>query len=296
VAPESDPWRRVSAVVVTHDSAAVVAACLSSVARAREVFVVDNASADETLETVAEALPAAAVVKIGENLGYGAAANEGLRRVTGEFALLINPDAALEPQALETLVAAADRYPRAGVLGPVLVNGDGAIERSHDASLIERAAMPRKRRDPAPEGDLCAAFLSGAVMLLRKRALDETGLFDPAIFLFYEDDDLCLRLRARGWSAVRVADARARHLIGASSPWSWESHWRKFWHMGWSRLYFERKHRGAAAMRREGLRALARYAGKIVADFARSDRVKTNRDLARFCGTAGFLLGLKARG
>ena len=294
--PQAGPGARVSAVVVAYNSAAVIGECLRSVALVREIIVVDNASTDETLEIVESARPKPAIVKIGENVGFGAAANEGLQRVTGEFALLINPDAALEPGALESLVAGADRYKRAAVLAPALVNAQGRIERSHDASLIEREGLPRKRNDPPPEGDVCASFLSGAVMLLRKSALDEAGLFDPAIFLYYEDDDLCLRLRARGWSLVLVPDAVARHIGGASSPQSLETTWRKFWHMGWSRLYFERKHWGAAAARREGLRALARYTGKILVHFARSDRVKTTRDLARLCGTAGFLLGLKGRG
>jgi GT2 family glycosyltransferase len=291
----TDPWQRVSAVVVAYNSEAVIRSCLESISRAREVIVVDNASTDETLETVGAAASNAAIVKVSENIGFGAAANEGLQRAAGEFVLLINPDAVLEPGALERLVAAADDYPRAAMLAPALMNAQGEIKRSHDASLIERESMPRKRSDPAPEGDVCAAFISGAVLLLRKSALDEVGLFDRAIFLYYEDDDLCLRLRERGWSLVLVAGAKARHLGGASSAWSWELHWRKFWHMGWSRLYFERKHRGDAAARREAARALARYAGKILADFGRSDRVKMWRDMARFCGTAGFLLGLDSR-
>ena len=292
----SDPGQRVSAVIVTYDSAAVIADCLASLSGVREVIVVDNASTDTTLEAVQAARRDAAIVKIGENIGFGSAANEGLRRVTGEFALLVNPDAALSPDALGQLVAAADRYPKAAALAPVLVNAQGEIERSHNASLIERDAMPRKRTDPVPEGDVCASFLSGAVMLLRKRALDEAGLFDPAIFLFYEDDDLCVRLRRAGWSLILVAEAFAHHAGGGSSPWSWETNWRKFWNMGWSRLYLEEKHRGTRAMFKAAARELGRHALKIPAHLARFDRVKLVRDWARLCGSFGYLLGLKARG
>ena len=296
VASATDPRQRVSSVTVTYDSGVVIGDCLASLGDVGTVIVVDNASTDSTLEAVQAARPDAAVVKINENIGFGPAANEGLSRVTSEFALLINPDAALSPEALKLLLAAADRWPKAAVLAPVLVNARGEIERTHNASLIERETMPRKRSDPLPEGDLCASFLSGAVMLLRKRALDEIGGFDPAIFLFYDDDDLCLRLRRAGWALVLVADAFAHHAVGESNLWNWESHWRKFWNMGWSRLYFEEKHRGTKAMFKAAGRELGRLMLKLPADLVMCDRVKLTRDWARICGAIAYLLGFRARG
>ena len=291
-----EPWGRVSAVIVTHNSAEVIESCLKSVGRAAEVIVVDNASADSTLETVESVHRPALIVKIADNLGYGAAANEGFSRATREFLLLINPDAALEDQALERLVAAADRYQRAGIVAPRLVDADGHVQRSHDAGLFAREGLARKRTDPDPEGDISAGFLSGAVMLLRKEAVDAAGGFDPAIFLYYEDDDLCLRLREKGWSLVLVPAAAARHIGGASEPWSLHAHWQGNWHMGWSRLYLENKHRGAQAMRKEALRACLRYAGRSLAHLARFDRIKFERNFARLCGSIGYLLGFKGRG
>ncbi len=295
-AESSDPWKRVSAVVVTHDSAAVIEACLKSIARANQVIVVDNASHDGTLDLVAAASPQAVILKTDENVGFGAGANEGVKHASGEFALLINPDATLEDAAIAKLVAAADRYPDAAILAPLLLDPNGFVHRSHNESLFTREEMPRRRIDRVPEGDICAGFLSGALMLLRKRAFDAVGGFDPEIFLYYEDDDLCLRLRQAGWSLVLVAEAQARHVGGASAPWSLESHWQGSWHMGWSRLYLERKHRGGKAMRKIALRALPRHAGKIIVNLVRFDRRKLVRDLARFCGTLGYLLGLKGRG
>lgn len=289
-------WGRVSAVIVTHNSAEVIEPCLKSVGRAREVIVVDNASADATVETVEGLNRQAAIVTISDNLGFGAAANEGLRRASGEFVLLINPDAALEEGALETLVATADAYKKAGILAPRLIGPEGGTERSHDASLFARENMPRKRSDPAPEGETSCDFLSGAVMLLRKEAVDAVGGFDPEIFLYYEDDDLCMRLREKGWSLVLVPQAAAQHIGGASEPWSLAYHWRGNWHMGWSRLYLERKHRGPEALRKEALRAIARYTGKSLLNLLRFNRLKFERNFARLCGSVGFLLGFKGRG
>lgn len=295
MAAEVQALQRVSAVIVTYNSAAVVASCLRSLGGVREVVVVDNNSADSTIETVRAAMPRARIIASADNLGYGAAANIGFQQASGEFALLINPDAALRPQAIERLVAAADRYENAAVLAPVLVDSRTQIQRSHNASLMERDSMARKRSDPVPEGDVSAGFLSGAVLLLRKCALQSAGGFDPAIFLYYEDDDLSLRMRRAGFGLVLVADAVAEHIGGASLPWTLGAQWRANWHMGWSRLYLERKHRGTASMLRVAALAFGRLIVKLPGDLVLMSRGKLVRDLARICGTLCFLIGIKAR-
>ncbi|MFO1190537.1 MAG: glycosyltransferase family 2 protein [Alphaproteobacteria bacterium] len=286
-----DNWQRVSAVTVTHHSAAVIGACLRSVAPAGQIIVVDNASADQTRDIVRREAPTATLIHNAVGLGFGNGCNCGIRVAERDFLLMINPDAELEPGALEALLVAADRYPEAGILGPTILNPDGTVEPSHDDGLFER--RPRGA-EPPPEGDLCAAYLSGAVLMVRKTALDEVGGFDPAIFLYYEDDDLCYRFRAKGWSLVRVAAARVRHVGGGSIGSGWDRLWEKFWHMSWSRLYIEEKYHGRAAMRRIAWPNVARFAAKSLGYLIVLNRRKLWRDLARFCGTAAYLLGRPA--
>jgi GT2 family glycosyltransferase len=269
----------------------VIAACLRSVARAGEIIVVDNDSADETRAIVRREAPSATLLHNTVNLGFGNGCNCGIQVARREFLLLINPDAELEPGALDNLVAAAERYPDAGILGPTILNPVGTIEPSHDSGLFERRL---RGAEPAPEGDLCADYLSGAVLLVRKVAIDEVGLFDPAIFLYFEDDDLCYRFRAKGWSLVRVAEARARHIGGGSSGSGWDRQWAKYWHMSWSRLYVEERYHGCAAMRRVAWKAAARCTAKSLGYLVVLNRKKSWRDLARLCGTVAYLLGRPA--
>jgi len=292
--PPVDPWRRVAVVTVTHNSGAVVGACLKSVARAAEIVVVDNASLDASRAVAAEAAPAARIFFNPVGLGFGNGANIGLKAVGAEFVLLINPDAILRPGALEALIAAAERYPRAGMLAPAIVDAEGAAVTSHDVGLLEREGYASRRTDPPAEGDLSAGYLSGAVMLLRMAALAEVGGFDPAIFLYYEDDDLCRRLRARGWSLVWVNEAIASHIGGGSIGTGWDRVWEKFWHMAWSRLYIEEKYRGGAAMRRIGWPNLGRYGLKLIGDALGFRKFELVRDAARLCGTGAYLLGMQA--
>jgi len=290
-----DAWSRVSVVTVTHHSGRVIGDCARSVAPAARVVVIDNASDDDTLAIVAGLLPSATLIRNRVNRGFGAGCNQGFARVETEFALLIGPDSTIDGASLARLVAAADAFPQAGMLGPAIVAADGHIEPSHDLGLFERMAAG-KRRDAGiqPEGPLSAGHLSGALLLVRMSALRAVGGFDPAIFLYYEDDDLCLRMRAGGWSLVLVPGARATHIGGGSSRINLRYHWKKYWHYGWSRLHIEAKYRSRGHAVRVGLGELARFLGKAAANALILNRAKAVRDAARFTGSAAWLLGLPA--
>ncbi|MBM3613826.1 MAG: glycosyltransferase family 2 protein, partial [Alphaproteobacteria bacterium] len=187
---------RVTAVTVTYNSGHAIADCLDSV-RGCALVVVDNASADDTLVHVRAGFPDARIVANTANEGFGRANNRGWALATTDFVLFINPDARLTPGSLDRLLEAAWRHPEAALIAPRIVRPGGRVEVSHDVDLWRRGEMPP---GPAmtPEGEICADFLSGAVFLLRRSALEGYPPFDPAIFLYYEDDDLCLRLRRDG--------------------------------------------------------------------------------------------------
>jgi GT2 family glycosyltransferase len=289
----ADAWNRLSVVTVTHDSAEVVGRCLRSVAAAKEVIVVDNASGDATCEQVHGSLPSAALIENQTNIGFGNACNAGFARADAEFVLFLNPDANLRDGAADALVAAADRYPEAALLAPRIVGPGGTPVVTHDAALFEREGMP-KGPPPAPEGDICAGFLSGAALLVRKTLLGNEAPFDPKLFLYFEDDDLCLRLRKRGHTLVQVHDAVAEHDAGHASPIRAAITWRKFWHMAWSRLYLEAKYRSRGRARGMGLRQSIRFAAKCVGNLLALRPAKAWRDAARFAGTLSWLLGISA--
>ena len=292
---EAGAWSRVSVVTVTHHSGRVIAGCLRSVAPAARVIVVDNASDDDTRDIVKRTLPSALLLHNRVGRGFGNGCNQGLERVESEFALLLGPDSTIDGASLALLVEAADSWPEAGLLGPAIIAPDGHVELSHDLGLFERMTAG-KRRDAAllPEGPLSAGHLSGAVLLVRMSALREVGAFDRDIFLYYEDDDLCLRMVRAGWRLILVPGARATHIGGGSSRPSVRHQWEKFWHLGWSRLHIERKYRGRSAATVTGLSHLLRFAGKTLGALVTLNRKKAVRDAARLAGTAAFLLGIKA--
>ncbi len=292
--PETDPWTRVSVVVVTHHSAAVIAGCMAGIGDGAEIIVIDNASDDDTADIVANTAPSARIIRNATGVGYGAGANMGLAEVTREFALLANPDSQFDDDAISHILAGADAYPDAALFAPRVLDAQGRDEPAHDVGLFTRRDYPSRASEAVPDGPVCAHYLSGAVVLLRMSALDDIGVFDEAIFLYYEDDDFCMRLRRAGYSAVLVPDAVVRHAGGGSVRPSMHYRWEKFWHMAWSRLYIEDKYHGPAARRRLIRSNLVRYTAKALGNGLTLNGAKTWRDLARLFGTAGYMLGVPA--
>jgi GT2 family glycosyltransferase len=248
------PQKPVTAILVAYNSAGVIAQALASLngeSAIEKIIVVDNCSVDDTCELIRRDFPAVELIENPKNDGFGRANNIGLNKTRTEFALLVNPDAVLKEGALEKMLEAANRYPEATILAPELADAQHEPHHSYKRNVFDR----EKQRDKAiaPSGDLCAEFLSGAVWLLNMRHLKTIGFFDPAIFLYYEDDDLCLRVRQAGNSLVLVHGAHAMHLMGASvakpkSPEKVaEAESFKQKQMLWSRLYIEEKYHGKKA-------------------------------------------------
>ncbi len=228
----------VTAVVVIHDSAHVVPDCLAALAREGvPALVVDNASSDAGPGLAAAG--GAAVIRNARNEGFGRAMNIGVAAATTPWCLLTNPDLVYEPGAVARLIEAAERWPDAGLLAPRIVEPDGRVFFQSDSLL---APAPRHSpRQPLPEGDCCAGFLSGASLLVRRDLFLSMGGFDQAIFLFYEDDDLCRRMREAGRALVHVHDAVARHGRGQSTAPKKGNAFRARWHLAWSKAYVSRK-------------------------------------------------------
>lgn len=294
----TSPLDRLSVVIVTHHSAAVIGGCLESFPAGTDFIVVDNASDDDTLEIVERLAPQARIVRNAVGVGYGNAANQGLALVEREFALTANPDIELPETTIAELVAAADRYPEAAIVSPQLLNLDGSVEPTHDVPMFVRHDIARRHHkraeEPAPAGDVAAEFVSGAVNLIRMSALREVGAFDPNIFLYFDDDDLCLRFRQAGWSLVVAPKAVATHVNGGSVRPSLHYRWEKYWHYGWSRLYIERKYRGAGAAWALGFKHLLRFFPKALLYSLTFNGKKALRDWARGVGTVAYLIGCRA--
>ncbi len=225
----------ISAVIVSFNTRARLLACLaaleSRVSLPHEVVVVDNASGDGSVAAVRERFPRVAVIENARNVGFAQANNQGLRRVQGEYALILNSDAEVTAGSVEALAAVLDARDEVGIVGPRTRFPDGRIQvsfgpmltprgewrqrrlvrgvaRAFPAVLREVEAMAAREREPA--------WVSGSCMLARRRALDSVGLFDEGFFLYEEDVDLCVRVARAGWRIVYTPAAEVVHHLGSS--------------------------------------------------------------------------------
>ena len=234
------PAAAITAIVVSYDSAEVLPACLDALAgEGVRTIVVDNASGDAS-RTIAEA-KGARVIANARNEGYGRANNIGVAATETPYVLIVNPDLELGQGAAAALLAAAERYPDAGMLAPRIVEPSGRIF-LQPRSLLSPPHLNRSGTMAIPEGDACLPFLSGACLLIRREVFVALGGFDPAIFLFYEDDDLCRRMRDAGHALVHVHEAEARHGRGRSTAPSPQRRFKARWHLAWSEHYIARKY------------------------------------------------------
>ena len=173
--------------------------------------------------------PGTTLLRTGGNVGYGRAANLGASGFAGDWLVVANPDVVWSRGALDALLAAGERWPAAGCLGPAIRTPDDRLYPSARAfpSLgrgIGHAllgwwwpANPWTRSYRAETGspvEGTTGWLSGACMLLRREAFEAVGGFDPAYFMYCEDMDLCRRLADAGWANVYVPSAVVTHLGG----------------------------------------------------------------------------------
>lgn len=212
--PDSRP--EISVIIVTYHSADVIGPCLDSVAEAgvlsREVFVVDNASADGTAEIVRARQPAVRLIANAENRGFAAANNQAIPLCRGRYLFFLNPDAELSGGCLETAVRYMDENPRIGLAGTKVVNPDGSMQETISLRYPgEKHAADELKG--LPGGIACVL---GASMIARAELVREIGGFDEDYFLYGEDQELCLQVRRRGYEIGYIAEATVRHIGGHS--------------------------------------------------------------------------------
>ncbi len=252
---------RVDAIVVSFNGAQIVHECLAALRNssvALNIIAVDNNSSDGSA-TAARDAGADIVLENDLNLGFGAAINRGAKAGSAELLLLVNPDAHVASDTVETLCRHLEEDSRLAAVGPKLEDPDGQLELSVDRTmtlgsdvwfkLVEAAGGEDApvlggivRRRYAESHD--AASLTAACLLVRRDAFDQVEGFDEDFFLYAEDVDLCLRLRHCGWKLRYASDTTVRHVGGVASRAHSELSGNAYRH---SQRYLYAKHNGALA-------------------------------------------------
>jgi len=230
----------VSIIVVTHNVRDLALECLRSIRDQpagrceTDVWLVDNASTDGVRDAVRREFPDVHVIENDSNLGFTCANNQAVRASQGRYVFFLNPDTKVLGSCVATLAEFMDRHLEVGAVGGQIRDGRGGrqpdtarrfphpLAMLAQESLIERMApglKPRLWAMPgwSPERRMPVDVLGGAMMFVRREALDAAGAFSEEFFMFYEDVELCRRLQRHGWQVWYLPEAEIVHYQNAAS-------------------------------------------------------------------------------
>lgn len=214
-----------TAIVINYNGEGFIEACIQALEactlRPAEILVVDNGSSDQSLFEL-NAFPRVQILAQNRNLGFAGGANVGLAAVETDYAVILNPDVEVDSTFGAALVQTLNDNPRIGAAGPLLLYPDGETVQ-HAGGVLERPLLTTRHH---AYGEALATlhltdrpvdFVTGGAMVLRMTAVADVGAFDTGLSpVYYEDVDLCLRLRQHGWDVLFTPALRALHHEGVT--------------------------------------------------------------------------------
>ena len=214
---------KVHVIVLNWNGWIDTSACLSSLEHLNyknyQVIVVDNGSTDDSASRLRMQFPAVEIVETDKNLGFAGGCNVGIRRALdqgADFIWLLNNDTTVDSSALKALVDKAETNPRIGVVGSAIYFMDDPQRIQAWGGGYISWWLGRSAHFLKPVDDDRLEFITGASILLSRRAVDEIGGFDEGFFMYWEDADYCFRLRAAGWRLAVADQSRVWHRTPAS--------------------------------------------------------------------------------
>lgn len=219
-----------SIVIVNWNTRDLLRTCLASLEpeamSSWDVWVVDNGSTDGSQQMLQTIFPGVHLIANVDNRGYAAANNQGIEASSGRYVLLLNSDTLVPTGAIARLLAFVDSRPGIGAASPRLLQVDGTPQPyafGHDPTLgyllrrgFSRAVLRRALHDWTTDVPQRVDWVSGACMLVRREVIDQVGLLDERFFMYFEDNDWCLRMRQHGWTVWYVPEVEITHLGGQS--------------------------------------------------------------------------------
>ncbi len=229
----------ISVIIISFNTSSLLRHCLSSLFQYSpgvelEVFVVDNNSSDDSVEMVKNEFPQVNLMVNRENRGFAAANNQAWRKSSGEYVLLLNPDAFIKKDSIRNAVDFMESHPTCGICGGRLVKPDGNLDpsaRKFPKALTKfftlsglRSRFPRSSFVSDHEfgnfdhrSVVEVDWVPGTFTMYRRQMLKETGLFDERFFIYFEETDLCKHAKKAGWKVYFIPSAEVIHIGGASS-------------------------------------------------------------------------------
>lgn len=227
-------------VIVSYNTAELTCRCLKSIFAKDwkvkyQVWLVDNASSDDSVEKVRKSFPKVNLIESGKNLGFAGGNNLALKETAARYVLLLNSDTEVYPHALDNLVELMDRG-EFGIASCKLIDREGDLQPNagdlpfglpllfwlgglDDILIGIRKSLPsfHRQSDGYYRGERSVGWVSGSVMIIGREVLQKIGLLDDKIFMYAEDAEYCIRAKKAGFKIGWTDRALIKHLGGGSS-------------------------------------------------------------------------------
>jgi GT2 family glycosyltransferase len=255
-----------SIIIVNWNARELLAKCLgcveSTVKKVNyETIVVDNHSSDGSQDMVRAQFPNVKLIENSDNKGFAAANNQGIQISQGRYVLLLNSDAFVKENTLDTMVAFMDEHPEAGMAGCKLLYEDGSLQPSCNSfptlatEFYTALGLDKLFPNSREFGKYAMGYwdysemrevdvLMGAFMIVRKTAIDQVGMMDASYFMYSEEVDWCFQFKKSAWKIYFYPFVEAVHLWGGTSK---QVRVEMFVQMFRSRVKFFRKNYGATS-------------------------------------------------
>lgn len=224
--------KKLTISIVNYNAGDYLISCLTSLEKIKkdvefDLFVVDNASTDGSIEQAKNKFPDFNFIINSENLGYGKAHNIALKKAKTPYVLVLNPDTQIPPVTLIKMLEFMEENPQVGIASPRVEKADGSLDiASHRGFPTPWASflyffLKNDRLYHLTDKDMTRPHevdsVVGAFMLIRKSAIEQVGYFDEDYFLYGEDLDLCFRIKKAGFKVMYVPQVKVLHVKGVSS-------------------------------------------------------------------------------
>ena len=241
---------RLTVIIPTFYPGRIIEKCLASLPSVSEIIIIDNGEDLELEKIIRLQKHKIKHYKVGD-VGLSKSFNIALAKSKNENILITQPDVYFEKNSILNLMKAQNKYKNAGVISPLLFEKKKYSQYDHlDLSLSKSGNLKDikkpKKTNIIPSGDICVEAVNATAMLIKKSIIKKVNGWDENIYTYHEDIDLCIRLRRKNYSIIKVKNSIAHHIgFGSNKKKNKiKAELSRNWHYCWSKFYYYKKHYG----------------------------------------------------
>ena len=291
---------KLTIVIPTFYPGKIIKKCLASLPLNSEIIIIDNGEDPELEKIIKLQKNKIKYYKVGD-VGLPKSFNIALKKSKNENILITQPDVCFEKDSITNLIKAQKKYSKAGIVSPLLFEKKKYSQYDYlDLHLSKLGKLKNTRRPKRisilPSGDICVEAVNATAMLIKKSVIKRVNGWDENIYTYHEDIDLCLRLRKKGYTIMKIKKSIAHHVgFGSNKKENREKIDKsRNWHYCWSSLYFKDKFSSRSTFYIFFVKMFLKYFIKFIINFMLQRKKHYTRSLTRFLACLNYIFIKKA--